>query len=146
MRCKNKNPHFKSAVQSFSGATQTLTATAAPVNFGVSVSTNTGVALEPYPNYLDVLYTGLYEFDFSVTVDATAAGDVTIQIYENGVALPETLRVVTVPIGYSVIDTETIRYVRAACEAPEQIQLYAKTDGTAVATVSPVTLTALKLA
>lgn len=146
MRCKNKNPHFKSSISAFAGADQTLTATATPINIGNSVTTETGVAIKPFSNYLEVDYTGLYKFDFSVMINATTAGDITIQAYENGSPMAETARIVTVPVGYSVIDTETIRFIKPGCGESAQIQLYVNTDGTAAAVVDKATATAVKLA
>lgn len=146
MRCKNRNPHFKSSVAAFAGADQTLTATATPINFATSVTTETGVALIPFSNTLEVDYTGLYEFDFSVIVNATTAGDITVQAYENGSPMAETARTITVPVGFTAIDTETIRYIKAGCNETAQIQLYVNTDGTAAAVVDKATVTAMKLA
>lgn len=80
-------------------------------------------------------FTGTYEAEFDAVVSATTAGLVTLQIYLDGVALPETARTVTASVGNTAISTGTIRNITSPCGSTPNIQLYASTDGTAVGSV-----------
>ena len=99
MICTNKNPHYKSTVEFYNNATQTLTATAEPLNIEGTTVTETGVALDVSGNAVTVNYNGTYAINFSIIIDATTAGDITVQIYIGGIAIPETARTVTVAAG-----------------------------------------------
>ena len=49
----------------------------------------------PLFKILDKNYTGRYEVNFSATVSSTTAGTVAFGLYEDGVLIPDTVRVVT---------------------------------------------------
>lgn len=146
MKCINKNPHYKSTSEFYNATTQKLTSTATPLNLIGTQVTNTGVAVDTSGTTIDIKYSGTYAVSASVIADITTAGDVTVQLYANGVPLPETLRTVTMAVGNNVIDIDTVRFFKASCADSTQVQIYINTDGTAVGNVSMVSGNIVKLA
>ena len=146
MKCINKNPHYKSTTEFYNATSQALTSTGSPLNLIGTQVTNTGVAVDTSGTAIDIKYSGTYAVKVSVVVDATTAGDVTLQLYANGTPLPETLRTVTLAVGNNVIDIDTVRFLKASCSESAQVQIYAKTDGTAVGSVTMVSGNTVKLA
>ena len=146
MKCINKNPHYKSTSEFYNATTQTLTSTPTPMNLIGTQVTNTGVAVDTSGTTIDIKYSGTYAVSASVIADITTAGDVTVQLYANGVPLPETLRTVTMAVGNNVIDIDTVRFFKASCADSTQVQIYINTDGTAVGNVSMVSGNTVKLA
>ena len=146
MICTNKNPHYKSTVEFYNNATQTLTATAEPLTIEGTTVTETGVALDVSGNAATVNYNGTYAINFSIIVDVTTAGDITAQIYIDGVAIPETTTTVTVAAGNNLININTIRFIKAGCQDLSHIQIMANTDGTAAGSITKVSGNIIKLA
>ncbi len=146
MKCINKNPHYKSTSEFYNATAQTLTSNAAPLNLIGSQVTNTGVAVDTSGTTIDIKYSGTYAVKASVIADITTAGDVTVQLYANGVPLPETLRTVTLAVGNNAIDIDTVRFFKASCADSAQVQIYVNTDGTAVGSVAMISGNVVKLA
>ena len=146
MKCTNKNPHYKSTVEFYNNATQTLTATAEPLTLEGTTVTETGVALDVAGNAIMINYTGTYAINFSIIADVTTAGDIAIQIYMGGVAIPEAATTVTVAAGNNLININTIRFIKAGCQDSNQIQIMANTDGTAAGSITKVSGNIIKLA
>ena len=129
--CNLKNPHYKSVLEAYNSAAQTLTATAAPLNLGATV-TDTGCALSLNGSAVNVRAGGTYQIDGDVNVTATGAGTVTVQMYLNGVALPETLRTISVAAGQYAISTRTARYIAPNCANVNSLTLQASGAGVTV--------------
>ena len=112
--CNLKNPHYKSVLEAYNTAAQTLTATAAPLNLGATV-TDTGCALSLNGAAVNVRAGGTYQID----------GDVNL----TGVALPETLRTISVAAGQYAISTRTARYIAPNCANVNSLTLQASGAG-----------------
>ena len=143
--CQNKNPRYKSTFEFYNKATQSVTSTAAPLTLLGSEVTNTGLALDVTTNGINVSYPGTFLLDVGIIFTATTAGLVTLQLYSDGTALPETVTTVTVPVGASLVSVSTIRKLTPTCQNPVNIQVYINTDGTAVGDVTKVAGYAVKL-
>lgn len=76
---------------------------------------DTGVSIETNPLNYTTLKTGLYHFSGDVVINVATAGDVVLEMYMDGVALPCTYRRVTVPSGYREIHTETDLCLDGCC-------------------------------
>ena len=128
-----KNPHYKSAVETYNTATQTLTTTPAPLGLTGTVLTNTGVSLDPEQAAVKINNDGLYRASANIQATATAAGDIVIGLYLDGVLLPETQRTVTAAADSSVsITTDMLRSIPCDCNA-HTLQLYGWVVGSAAA-------------
>lgn len=128
-----KNPHYKSAVETYNTATQALTTTPAPLGLTGTVLTNTGVSLDPEQAAVKINNAGLYRASANIQATATAAGDIVIGLYLDGVLLPETLRTVTAAADASVsITTDMLRSIPCDCNA-HTLQLYGWVVGSAAA-------------
>lgn len=148
MTCQSKNPRYKSTVEFYNNASQTLTTTPSPISLGIVV-TNTGVALTPNTSNVEVSYPGTFLINIDAIFESTTAGDVTLQVYLNETALPETLRTVTIPVGFTEVSINTVRFIRPDCQNPSTITVYAKytnTDGTAAGSINLISGNVVKLA
>ncbi len=145
MNCSSKNSRYKSTLQLYNSATQALSATPSPLTLMGTVVTNTGIALEPKTSEIDVVWPGTFLFNVDAIITATTAGQVTLQLYGDGVALPETIRTINVPVGTSEICLSTIRRMVPNCQNSINVQVYSNTDGTAVGDVTLVACSAVKL-
>ena len=142
-----KNPHYKSSAQFYCTTSQTISSTAAGLTLLGTEVTDTGASVNVFSNAVQIEHGGLYEIEVSVNVTATTAGVVTLQMAKNGTALPETKRTATVPVGDTVIETRTVRYLTTCCcQEPTQIQILVNGDDTAVGNVSLVSGCIVKLA
>lgn len=145
MNCSSKNSRYKSTTELYNNTSQALSSTLSPLVLAGTIVTNTGIAIEPKTSEIDVTYPGTFLFDVDVAITATTAGQVTLQLYSNGVALPETIRTVTAPVGTSVIHLSTIRRIVPNCQNPVSVQVYGNVDDTAVANVTFIACNAVKL-
>lgn len=128
-----KNPHYKSAVETYNTATQILSTTPTPLGLTGTVLTNTGISLAPEQTAVKINNSGLYQASANVQALATAAGDVVIALYLDGVLLPETQRTVTAAADATVtLTTDMLRSIPCDCNA-HTLQLYAWVVGTAAA-------------
>lgn len=146
MKCTNRNPHYKSTSEFYNSASQAMASTAAPITLVGTQVTNTGIAVEASGTTIEIKYSGTYAINASVIADVTTAGDVTVQMYANGVALPETVRTVTMAAGNNAVNIDTVRFFRVSCSEPTQLQIYVNTDGTAAGNVIQATGSVIKLA
>ena len=146
MSRKLRNAHYKSTEQILggSGTVEAGNTATNPVRLSRTRNiTETGVAIEDGV----ILATGTYRVSGDVVVEGTTAGDITIQIEDNGTALPETVRTVTVDAGASVeITTETVRYWETCCSMQHSLDLVIFSDGTAVADIVLISGNIIKLA
>ena len=141
-----KNPHYKSAVETYNTATQALTTTPAPLGLTGTVLTNTGVSLDPEQAAVKINNAGLYQARANVQALATAAGDIVIALYLDGVLLPETQRTVTAAADATVsITTDMLRSIPCDCNA-HTLQLYGWAVGSAAASVTFAQLGVVKQA
>lgn len=127
-----KTPNRKSALRLSSTTPQTINTTPAAVAGAVAI-VDTGCSLEAMSSGARVQSAGLYDSDASVQVDATVAGTVSVQYYLDGMALADTLRTVTVPVGLSVIPVERLFCLGGNC-CGHTVQIYV--SGTATGTVT----------
>jgi hypothetical protein len=97
-------------------STQTVEADG-PINLGVvyrrnSYKDNCGrCAFQLNSQVLSLLQAGMYELIISFVVSAPAAGDVTIQLFENGEAVTGALATETITTATTEFHTMTIPYV-----------------------------------
>lgn len=141
-----KNCHYKTSEAVYNPNSQALTATAAALTLDGTVITDTGVGAEITGNNIVVRAPGLYYVAADMVAEATAAGNVSLQIALNGALLPSTLREVTAAAADSVsIHTEEILYIPVACGgAYPIINVAAAAAGAGTATL--VTARLVKLA
>lgn len=147
MSRKLRNAHYKSTEQFYGTNNTTVEAgntIANPVRVRTMGSvTETGVAIEDGV----ILATGTYRLSGDVIVEGTTAGNISIQIEDNGIPLPETIRTVTVDAEASVeITTETVRYFETCCSLSHSLDLVIFSDGTAVADIVLISGNIIKLA
>lgn len=147
MSRKLRNAHYKSTEQFFGTNNTTVEAgntIANPVRIiPLGNVTETGVAIEDG----DILATGTYRLSGTVIVEGTTAGNISIQIEDNGIPLTETVRTVTVDAEASVeITTETVRYFETCCSLKHALDLVIFSDGTAVADIVTLSGNIIKLA
>lgn len=141
-----KNPHYKSAVESYNTATQALTTTPAPLGLTGTVLTNTGVSLSPEQAAVKINNAGLYQARANVQALAAAAGDIVIGLYLDGVLLPETRRTVTAAADAAVsITTDMLRSIPCDCTS-HTLQLYGWVVGAAAASVTFAQMATVKQA
>lgn len=153
MANRYKNRNYKSAVEFYNNATQTLAVTntvANPLslNFLGNLVTNTGIAIDIETNAIDIECSGLYRIYSDIEFTSTAAGVITMALTLDGVVLPETVKNRTVgATGTIFIPTETIRALNV-CNTINQhsIGLIIYSDGVATGTVNRVSGNAVKLA
>lgn len=139
-----KNPHYKSAVETYNTATQALTITPAPLGLTGTVLTNTGISLSPEQAAVKINNAGLYQARANVQALATAAGDIVIGLYLDGVLLPETRRTVTAAADAAVsITTDMLRSIPCDCNS-HTLQLYGWVVGAAAANVTFAQLAVVK--
>lgn len=143
MNCM-KNPHYKSAVETYNTATQTLTTTPAPLGLTGTVLTNTGVSLSPEQATIKINNSGLYQASANIQALASAAGNIAIALYLDGVLLPETQRTVTAAANDTVsVTTNMLRSVPCSCNT-HTLQLYGWVVGAAAAEVTFAQLAVVK--
>ena len=85
---KLKNPHYKSAQNTYNNAAQAFVAAGTPVNVLGVLNTDTGCALKTNTGGFEVECSGLYRISYDVTATATAAGVMTLQGYKDTTPLP----------------------------------------------------------
>lgn len=148
MNCNRnlKDCHYKTAEAVYNPNSQALTAASAALTLAGTVITDTGVGAEISGNNIVIRAPGLYFIAADMVAEATAAGDVSLQIALNGALLPSTLREVTAAAADSVsLHTEEILYIPVACGgAHPVINIAAAAAGAGTATL--VTARLVKLA
>lgn len=91
-RCFSPSQKYqKSALETYSNTTQTVnpSVTGGATAVFTDVSTDTGCSIESQNGGARILCGGLYEFSVDATFSLAATpGTVTVQLYQNGVALP----------------------------------------------------------
>lgn len=154
MSCnKNKNRNYKSALQFYNSISQEIAATNILTNplvldLGLS-TTDTGCAFDFNSRNINVNVGGLFRFSSDVSIETTAAGNLTIAMTLDGNVIPETVKTVTVTATTtaSVIHLETIKSLKTCCGVENHnIGIVVISDGTVVGNVVDVSGNALKLA
>ena len=114
MSCKNKN--YKSAQVALNTTTQTTAAAGTVINVLGSQLTDTGCSIDTTAAGFKIVASGLYRIRYTLTFTAGAAGDATVQLFRDGVALPCTLVQNTVAAGnvYTMV-TEAPALVVGTC-------------------------------
>lgn len=84
----NTNPYAKSCIRVYNNAAQTISATPVALQLAGTAEVESGCSLSLNPSSIRVNKSGLYHFSADVTVNPTAAGIVTAQLYNNGVPIP----------------------------------------------------------
>lgn len=108
---------MKSCERYYNTATQSLDA-GSTINLIIAGNrvVDSGISIQAEAQSYNVLKPGLYRIEGDLLFDSTATGDVILQIYKDGVALPCTMRRVTVPAtGYTAIHTETDLQIESCC-------------------------------
>lgn len=126
MACNcNNNQYAKSCVRAYNNAIQPFTAANTQLTINGTPVVNTGCSLTLNPANISVNKTGLYRFSADVTYTATDAGIVTIQFYQNGVALPCAISQETVAAGSTYTNhIETDLGLRTCCVNNSAITLF----------------------
>ena len=152
MACNNGNgnrAYQKSCVRYFNNAPQLLAADSANVlTLSGAKVVNSGSSIQVEPQSYDTVKIGLYHLAADAVIAATAAGVLTLQWYMDGVALPCTLKRVTLPAsGNAEIHTETdLELSGCCCCVNHTFTLVATTDSTAAGSVIELCTGLLKLA
>lgn len=149
MACNNNRSYLKSCVRYFNNNTQTLAAdTTTTLTLAGAKVVGSGDAIQVEPQSFDTLKIGLYHLAADVVISATAAGTVTLVWMMDGVALPCTMKTVTVAEDVNTaIHTETDLSLSACCCCVNHtFTLLATTDETAVGSVVQLCAGLLKLA
>lgn len=120
MGCSNKcgkTCHDKSCQRFYNNNAQTLAAGATlQLQIAGTKVVDSGISIETEPNNFTTVKTGLYHIAGDVSITPTAGGTVTFQVYMDGVALPCTLRTITLPAtGSREIHTETDLCLSGCC-------------------------------
>ncbi len=139
----------KSAAQKYSYATQTLTATPAPLNMGASAGLPSGPSIVDRGNNLGVGRTGLYRITAQAILAVTTAGTVNLQAYYGGVPIAAARKSRPAVVGSTEITLDNLVYlvVPDSCNCNSvtlPVDIYAWTDDSAAATVSSLTVNLLK--
>ena len=102
MSCSgNSKSYQKSCVRYFNNSPQTLAANAATVlTLAGAKVVNSGESIQVEPQSYDTVKIGLYHLVADAVITSSAAGVLTLQWYMDGVALPCTLRKVTLRKSY----------------------------------------------
>ena len=154
MNCnKNKNRNYKSALQFYNLTSQAIATTniltnPLVLNLGQS-TTDTGCAFDFNARSISVNVGGLFRFSSDVSIETTAAGELTIAMTLDGNVIPETLKTVavTATTTASIIHLETIKSLKTCCSVENHnIGVIVISDGTVVGNVVDVSGNALKLA
>ena len=152
MACNNGNgnrAYQKSCVRYFNNAPQLLAADSENVlTLAGAKVVNSGSSIQVEPQSYDTVKIGLYHLAADAVIAATAAGVLTLQWYMDGVALPCTLRKVTIPAtGNTETHTETdLALSGCCCCVNHTFTLVATTDTTAAGSVVELCTGLLKLA
>lgn len=150
MACNgNSRSYQKSCVRYFNNSPQTLAANAATVlTLAGAKVVNSGESIQVEPQSYDTVKIGLYRLAADAVIASSAAGELTLQWYMDGVALPCTLRKVTLPAtGNTEIHTETeLTLSGCCCCVNHTFTLVATTDSTAAGSVAELCTGLLKLA
>lgn len=142
MNCM-KNGTKKSALRLVGNTAQTISSTAAALSGGIA-QVDTGCSIEPMSSGSRILSDGLYQVQVSAQVAATTAGTVTLQLYMDGTALPDTLRAVTAAEGQTEITTGALLCLCHGCCCGRTLQAYI--GGTVTGTVTAWSMDVLKQA
>ena len=150
MSCSgNSKSYQKSCVRYFNNSPQTLAANAATVlTLAGAKVVNSGESIQVEPQSYDTVQIGLYHLVADAVITSSAAGELTLQWYMDGVALPCTLKRVTLPAsGNAEIHTETdLELSGCCCCVNHTFTLVATTDSTAAGSVIELCTGLLKLA
>lgn len=139
-----KNPHFKSAQNAYNNTTQTMAATATPVNVLGILNTDTGCSIDTNAGGFIIRHSGLYRISYDVTFTATAAGTETLQGMKDTMELPcMTAQATAAASGTVTLHAETVLYIPACCGSTPTIS--AVLSGVA-GTVTHVCASVVKLA
>jgi len=100
----------KCSVRTYNSTVQTVTASAAQLVLAGTTVTKTGCSVVPDGNVLKINHGGLYHLAADVTLTPSAAGTETLQMYLNGVAMPDAVTQETVAeSGVTTLHVETTR-------------------------------------
>ena len=150
MSCSgNSKSYQKSCVRYFNNSPQTLAANAATVlTLAGAKVVNSGASIQVEPQSYDTVKIGLYHLSADAVITASAAGVLTLQWYMDGVALPCTIKRITLPAsGNAEIHTETdLELSGCCCCVNHTFTLVATTDSTAAGSVVELCTGMLKLA
>ena len=113
--CDLKKCNYKSIERCFNATAQPFLATGTTLNLLGAKATDTGVSICTNTNNFSINCRGTYHISADVTAEPTGSGDLTIQLYRNGVSLPCAICTETVASG----DIYTL---------PTATDLYLKTD------------------
>lgn len=98
---------------------------------------DTGISIETQPQSYTTLKKGLYHIAGDVIITATAAGLATFYIAMDGVALPCTIKTVTLAVGNNAVHTETDLYLDGCCnDISHNFTFEVLTDETATGTIT----------
>lgn len=145
---KNKNCYAKSCQRYYNNNAQVLDAgeTLQLVIAGNRV-VDSGISIETQPQNFITVKTGLYRISGDVVISPTAAGDVTLAVYMDGVQLPCTLRTITLGTGTREVHTETdLELDGCCCDVEHSFAFVLISPGAGAGTVIESCYAMLKLA
>jgi hypothetical protein len=108
MGCCGIVKYQKSSQTAYNNVDQTYVETGTVITILGTNVLDSGCSIKTLPNGFRVTNKGLYRVSFDITETATSAGDSTVQIYRNGVALPCSLVTQYLAVGEATsVHTET---------------------------------------
>lgn len=89
MSCNAKSPYAKSCVRVYNNAAQAFVADPASIiALQGDVVVDSGCSLDLNASSVQIVKSGLYHISADVTFTPTAAGEVAVQLYKDGIAMP----------------------------------------------------------
>lgn len=149
MACNNNRNYQKSCARYYNNTAQPLSAdSTTTLTLAGARAVLSGEAVGVQPQSFDTTKIGLYHLAADAVISATAAGKVTLVWTMDGVALPCTVKTVTVAEGVNTeIHTETdLQLSACCCCVSHTFTLLAITDETAAGSVVQLCTGLLKLA
>lgn len=113
--CKRnlKRCNYKSIERAFNNVSQAFVSTGTTLNLLGTLATDTGVSISTNTNNFTINTCGTYIISADVTFEPTGAGNVIVQLYKNGVALPCAISIFTVAVGdIYTLHVETDLYLK----------------------------------
>lgn len=126
MGCSNrrhKTCHDKSCQRYYNNNWQSFVAET-PLTLTVAGASvvDSGISIATEPQSYNILKTGIYHISGDIVATVATAGAGTFEVYLDGVALPCTIKTVSLPVGNTAIHTETdIAFDNCCCNIDKSI-------------------------
>lgn len=113
---KNKSCYAKSCQRYYNNNSQAIPAGATlQLTIAGNRVVDSGISIETQPQNFNTIKTGLYRITGDIVIEPTAAGDVSLSVYMDGVQLPCTLKTITLATEKVAVHTETDLELDGCC-------------------------------